>query len=310
MRVTPGRRARAGVALVELLVALLLTAVVGGTLVRLMDRVQRHARGLALETDQRAQLGVAAGAIAGALQGVAAHDGDLLSGSDSSVAYLAIVGVGVACAVGPATIDLAPIGLASGAMLTWWNTAPQGGDTVVVLDEGLVPADLDDRWRHVALVAVAPRTGACHGSPWLDSIADAGRVGWRLSLGDTLPATVTRGAPVRVLRPERLALYRSSGEWMLGWTEWNPATAAWHAIQPVAGPLLPHAPAGATSGLALAWRDSTGATVVPAPIPPVLPRWLDLALGATTRRQVRHDGVARGLRRDSLTLRLPLRNTP
>ncbi len=304
------RSARRGVALVELLVALVLTAVVGGTLVRMLDRTHRHARGLATESDQRAQLAVAGVAIIGALDGIAPTDGDLLSGSDSSVAYLATVGVGLACALGPTTIDLAPSTIASSAVLSWWNTAPQAGDTVVILDDGISPSDADDRWHHLPLAGVSSLANACLGTPWLDPVADAGRVGWRLTLGDTLPVSLTRGAPVRVLRPERLALYRSTGEWMLGWTEWNPASAAWNAIQPVAGPLLPWAPPAATSGLSLMWHDSTGAALSPAPAPATPPRWLVLGLGSITRRQVRHDGVARGLRRDSLTLRLPLRNSP
>lgn len=304
------RAERAGLALVELLVALVLTAIVGGALVRMVDRALRHSRGLAIESDQRAQLAVAASAAYGALESVAPTDGDLLSGTDSSVAYLATVGVAVACGRGPTSIDLAAPAIASGAVLTWWNTSPQAGDTAVILDDGPAYADVDDRWHHVPLVAVASLTGACSGSPWLDPVADAGRVGWRLILGDTLPATVIPGAPVRILRPERLALYRSGSEWMLGWTEWNAAAAAWNAIQPVAGPLLPWAPPGATSGFALQWRDTAGTAVTPAPTPSSPPRWLELGLGGITRRQVRHDGVARGNRRDSLTLRLPLRNAP
>lgn len=301
---------RGGVALVELLVALVLTTIVGGTLVRLLDRTQRHAHGLAIESDQRAQLGVAAAAITGAVQGASATDGDLVAGSDSSLAYLAPVGVGLACALGPTSLDLPPTVIASGALLTWWNTSPQAGDTVAILDEGVALSDVDDRWRHAVLVSVTPALGACLGTPWLDPVADAGRVGWRLTLGDTLPATVTRGAPLRVLRPERLALYRSGTEWMLGWTEWNAATAAWHAIQPVAGPLLPWAPPGATSGLAFQWHDSLGSAVALAPAPVAPPRWLELGVGGITRRQLRHDGVAIGLRRDSITLRVPLPNSP
>jgi hypothetical protein len=95
---------------------------------------------------------------------------------------------------------------------------------------------------------------------------------------------------------------------MLGWTEWNQGASAWNVIQPVAGPLLPYAAGGATSGFGVAWFDSLGAAL--SPPPGIAPRLVAFTLGATTRRAVRMDGLARGARRDSLTGRVALRNSP
>ena len=313
MRVAPAhRRTRAsrrrGFALVELVAALFITLVLGAAVVRLLDRSHRFARGIATMADQRAQLAVAAFAVEGALAAVAPGDGDLVAGSDSSVHVRGAVGSAVACAIGAGTIDVADPHLSSGATLTWWNTAPQPGDSLAILDEGSSPAADDDAWYHGAITAIASRAAACLHTPYLDSIADVSTHGWRVSVAPPLPATILPGAVVRVQRAERFALYRSASEWMLGWTEWNHATAAWNTIQPVAGPLLPYASPGATSGFSIRWVDSTWATV--APVPGSAARGAYLAFGGTTRELVRVDGVARGTRRDSLTLRLVLRNPP
>lgn len=304
------RPPRPGFVLVELIAALLITAALGAALYRLVDRSQRFTRGLALMADERAQLAVAGFAVEGALQGIDPADGDLLAGSDSSVAYLGSVGSAIACSLGAGngTIDVAPTSIASGATLTWWNSTPQPGDTLAALDEGTAAGAADDRFVHVALRAVTPLRDACLTSPYLDSIADAGSLGWRLTPATPLPATVTVGAILRILRPERFALYRSGTEWTVGWTEWNSASGAWNVIQPVAGPLLPYAPLGRTSGLAFQWFDSTGRVVAPTPGTPA--RALALTLGAISRQLVRSDGVTVAQRRDSLTLRIPVRNAP
>ena len=313
MRMTsiqPGARAsrRRGFALVELLAALIITLVLGAAVVRLLDRSQRFARGFATMADQRAQLPVAAFAVEGALAAIAPGDGDLVAGSDSSVHLHGTVGSAVACAIGAGTIDVADPQLASGATLTWWNTAPQPGDSVAILDEGSSLAADDDTWYHGALSAIATRAAPCLHTPYLDSILDASSRGWRLAVAQPLPATILPGAVVRIQRPERFALYRSAGEWMLGWTEWNHAAAAWNTIQPVAGPLLPYAAPGATSGFSIRWVDSTGAAVAPGAGGGA--RGAYVGFGGTTRELVRVDGVARPSRRDSLTLRLVLRNAP
>ncbi|MCC6770895.1 MAG: prepilin-type N-terminal cleavage/methylation domain-containing protein [Gemmatimonadaceae bacterium] len=299
---------RRGFALVELLTALVITSMLGAALFRLVDRTQRFTRGTALMADQRAQLAVAAFAVEAALQGVAPSDGDVLVAADSSVSFLAPVGSAIACALGGGFVDVASPVIASGATLTWWNTAPQAGDSIAILDDGSLAGAADDRWVHAEVTAISALPNACLHSPFLDSIADAGRVGWRLAASPALPPTVTPGAVVRVGRPERFALDRSAGEWMAGWTEWNPIAGRWNVIQPVAGPLLPYAAPGSTSGMSFRWRDSLGAVLSSAG--PGNARVVEVSLGAVTRHAVRMDGAAGGMRRDSLTVRIPLRNLP
>lgn len=306
-----GRRRGHGFSLVELLAAIVVTSLLGAALFRLVDRSQRFARGIASMADQRAQLAVGAFALESELQGAAPAGGDLLSATDSAVAYLGRVGSAVACNVASSALDLAPASLASGVAITWWNTAPQPGDSILVLDEGASRSDTDDRWWHVALASVATLPNACQGSSYVDSIADAGKSGWRLTTASALPLTVAPGTPVLVVRPQRFALYRSGSEWMLGWTEWNHASGTWHVIQPVAGPLLSYAAGAAPSGFALVWRDSLGAPMATGtPLPGAAVGGVSLMLRGVTREAVRMDGVVAGLRSDSLRRHVVLRNRP
>lgn len=300
MRVT-----RAGSSLVELLAALVVGALLASVAFRLLDRTQRFAHGLALVTDERAQLAGAAGTIRESLEGLSVTERDLLAAHDSSVSFHGAVGHAVACVAAGVALDLAPPSLASGVILTSWTAAPQPGDVVSVFDEGARLGLADDRWASRSVASAASLAGACAGTPFIDPVADAGKSGWRLTLASPLPSTVTPGAAVRTVRRQRLALYRSAGEWALGWTEWNAAGAAWQVIQPLAAPLQPYAPAP-QGGLAFGWRDSSG---VPLPAATAtLAARIDVRVRAPTAGAVRMDGMARGTRVDSSHAALVLRN--
>jgi len=74
---------------------------------------------------------------------------------------------------------------------------------------------------------------------------------------DTL-APARPGSAIRVTRPVRYSLYKSSdGSWQLGARDWNATTARFNTIQPVAGALLP--PPG--RGLVFSYFDSGGVAV-------------------------------------------------
>lgn len=299
-------RARRGSSLVELVVALLVAGVLAGVSFRLVDRTHRFARGMALLLEERAQLAAAISVVRGSLEEIAPLDGDLLTTSDSSVVFHGAVGHAVVCALSAVSIDVPPLALASDAVLTAWSSAPQGGDELAVLDDGPLAGAQDDIWQRRTVAAVQPMPNACLTSPLLDSIADAGKTGWRLVVSVPLPPTVRPGVPVHVMRRQRYALYRSGTEWMLGWTEWSVAAGAWNIIQPLAGPLLPHSPPGGPSGLALFWRDSLGlSAAAPGPATPLSAM---LTLRGPTRALVRVDGMRFGIHLDSLGAFLAVRN--
>ncbi|HEX5633214.1 MAG TPA: prepilin-type N-terminal cleavage/methylation domain-containing protein [Gemmatimonadales bacterium] len=296
---------RRGATLVELLVALGVTAVLSAATFRLLDRTRRFAEGSALVADAHAQRLGAHGVLRTALEELSPLEGDLVTAFDSSVTFLGIVGVGVACALGSGTADFPPTTLASGSVLASWRATPQAGDVVALLDEGTLAGAGDDRWVAAQVTSAIPLTGSCVGTPFVDSIADAGRSGWRLSFGSALAPTVRAGTIARILRRQRFALYRSGAEWALGWAEWNAPAASWHPIQPLAGPLTGYAPSG-TGGLSLQWHDSLGALLPPGALPTAA--GVDVTVRAPTSAAVRMDGVTRGVRIDSARTHFPFRN--
>jgi len=302
------RRAR-GVSLVELLVALALFGIVGAATLRSLDRQARFHSGMLAILESRAQHAAAHEAIAVELRGASTAGGDIGPLSDSSIVFRLPVGAGVACDMTSNTIDLAPDSVASGQVFARFRTSPQQGDTAWLFLEGNTDLPGDDRWEGFPVTAVAHAPGRCPGSALLDPALDAGRPGWRLTIAGTPPVVaLSSGAPVRLTRKARFALYRGgTGEHWLGFTEANPVTGAWIAIQPVSGPYVPYnASAPRSSGIALMGRDSSGTASLQAG--PGLPMAITVATRTLTTRQVRMDGIARGRLADSLHSLITVRN--
>lgn len=301
------RRQRPGTSLAELLVALVLFGIVGGATWHALDRQARLHAGLVVILEARAQHAAAHEAIATLLRAASPPAGDLARLADSSVAFRLAVGSGVACAITPGQVDLAPDSVAAGQLLARMRTGPQAGDTAWLLDDGPSEATGDDRWIPLAIAAVSRAAGRCAGTPFIDPAADATRPSWRLTLAGAGPPSSARpGAPVRLTRPARLALYRGgTGEHWLGYAERHPVTGAWVAIQPVSGPYLPYQPAAPSAGgVAFAARDSSGAPGAWVATPSALA----VATRTLTAARVRVDGLAHGRRADSLHSLIALRN--
>lgn len=266
-----GARRRRGYTLVELLVAAVVGGLVSTAAVVAGARVRRAAAEQAERAQGRAQLAQAAAVLAAELSGAATGpsvDGaDLAEASDSAVEVRASVGGGVACAVaagagGGTVVDVA----AGGAGVGWWGASPGAADVVLVHDPGADPGPADDAWQAREAVAAASGTGVCAGSSFAAAPppfaaappgagAPAGGASWRLTLAaPALSATVGVGAPVRVLRRRRYALYRAGdGLWYLGMREWD--VGGWQGVQPLAGPF----DALGDDGMRVVVRDRLGA---------------------------------------------------
>ena len=295
---------RRGTSLVELLVALALFGIVGAAALRALDRQARFHTGILAILESRAQHAAAHEALAVELRGTSVAASDIGPLTDSSVVFRMPVGAGLSCDMTSTFIDLGPDSASSGQHFARFRTSPQAGDTAWVFDEGATDSASDDAWRGLAVTAVSRAMGRCAGSPLLDPVLDAGRPSWRLAIAVAPPPTVTAGAPVRLTRRARFALYRGgTGEHWLGFTEADPVSGAWITIQPVSGPYLPYASAApSTSGIALSGRDSSGIVSF------VTPAAITVATRTRTTRAVRMDGVVRGPYADSLHSLIGLRN--
>lgn len=252
------RRARRGVALAELLVASTVALALVTLAASVLAATRRHAARLDARRLARAQLAQGAAVLRAELRaasgdGTAPEGSDVRMARDTAIELRVPVGGAVACAGTGGTVLELPAASRDGAPpFATWADAPQPGDVAMVHDVGVQPGADDDAWHARTVTGV--EAGECRTGPFAGAArADAPR--HRLRLDAALPLTVREGAPVRVLRWRRYALYRSGdGEWMLGQRGWEGTAPA--PPQPTAGPF-----ADAAGGLAVRAVDGAGSPV-------------------------------------------------
>ena len=216
---------RRAASLIELLVSLALGSIVLATATASVLRQQRaHDRVISVAASE-VQLRTATTVLAHQLSFVEAAAGDLTLGQarDTALQFRATVGVGLACDRATGSLLLLPD--AKGEVsLGGFASQPRAGDSLWFL--------ADSAWKGTRVEGVVAVSATCP-TPFFVTGATL-----RLNLGassDTIPA----GAPLRVTRSTRYAIYRSGdGTWQLGFREWSESTGSFSAPQPVAGPLL------------------------------------------------------------------------
>lgn len=298
----PGARSP-GFTLVELLVAMMVAGVVLTLITLTALRQQRLLSDLSDDASLAAQLREAAAILPVDLRALSAAGGDVRDARDTALEMRGTIASGVVCDTAGRAIVLAPP--VDGADSYASYTSPvEAGDSVWLF----TPADSLDTWHPHAITSIgsAPPGQCAGGGPLLaDSVARRRRV--QIVLDSASSDVVVPGRPLRVTRPVRYSLYRSSdGSWNLGEREWNSTQLRFNGIQPVAGPLLP----ASAPGLAFAYLDSTRASM---PIPLAAPRAvaaITLTLRGETRSVVRALGAARtrGARTDSISVSVLVHN--
>jgi|GEM_PF-1415091 len=251
MRLNAHPRHRTGATLVELLIALPLLALLGAialTLLLSAQRATQHADRLLSNTHELRQ---ARSVLESEFRSLSATD--IMAWSDTSIDLKSTVGVGIACNGRGARdrVDLLPERTADPLRTSWIASAQPDDEVRVFLT---TPATRIPRPFRATLRSLT-LSRACTGSPLIDSSADAVAQTRTVWLRNTLPAPLLAGAPVRVVRLVRYALYQSGSEWFLGRKERT--TAGWDVVQPVAGPLL----SPSARGLVLQVRDANGTAI-------------------------------------------------
>jgi prepilin-type N-terminal cleavage/methylation domain-containing protein len=219
-----GHRARAGLTLAELLVALALSGIVLGTATSSLLRQQRTAFVVSGSAAAAAQLRAATGALVAELAPLAAGSGDLVAGeaSDTTIGLRALVASGAAC---DDDVGRATFAREDDESVAAGGHAPRIGDSLWWY------ADSATGWLGRAIIASDSVDAPCllTGSP--------PRASRRVALAgvDSIPF----GAYLRVTRRSRYAFYRSGdGSWQLGLHEWVPQSAMLAPPQPLAGPFV------------------------------------------------------------------------
>ena len=300
---TPFRR---GFTLVELIVSLAILAIVGTLVVRVAMGQQQFHHLASEQMRMRRELRSTMQLVPADLRSISSSGGDIETIAEEALTFRAVIGSSVVCALpSSATIDLPP-GTLARTTLTHFSSPPVPGDTVWVFDDSTAIGAEDDRWLPREIVAVTPRTNACLGSPLLDAALDEGKVGTRLTVDASLPASVTEGSGLRITRRTRYQLdAQASGRWYLTRSEF--IDGAWTSAAPISGPFEAPTSASGTAGVRFAYFDSLGAAVT-SPVDARRIARIDLRLTATGA--VSSNLAARGMTatRDSLAFRIALRN--
>ncbi len=301
------RRARRAFTLTEIMVALTLLGFVAGAILGIVSRQQRFYAGASELIDLRENLRTVANLLPAELRPLAPAQGDLVALSDSAIEFLATTGTGIVCTMDPGrtTVVLPPHTLATNAGLTSWASAPAMGDLLVVYD-----AAMNAMTSH--LIHAANSAGSCPNTTGFTTTVGEASQGVSLSALPALSATITIGAPVRILRRVRYSLYRSPTDrrWYLGYRDFNSLRSQpWSTIQPVSGPFLPHASGGA-GGIVFTFFDAAGSTVTTSVLAASVRR-IDVTARGETRSPVRTPGLSQttnGHVRDSVRVSVALRN--
>lgn len=264
MRLSAGRlRARGGYLLAEALCALALAGVLTVTAAVALSGARRSlARMDALSTASRASR-ESVTIVAALLRD--AESITLLG--DTAVSLATLLGLGAVCDLeGNGRAIMVPPAVVTAASPIFSRAQQlEPGDLISVLVVDTVARS--SRWIATVVDTVSERVAAspCGVSDGWVHPSDAGAARLRLAVRDSLPMEMQRGAPVRLSRPGRLALYHAgSGDWMLGWRRCDASGAICGAIQPVAGPL--RSPGAA--GLRFRREGVQGVTVLTMGLPP------------------------------------------
>jgi prepilin-type N-terminal cleavage/methylation domain-containing protein len=298
---------RRGFTLVEVLIGLVLTMLVGGVIYQLLNNNQRVTRGQLAQTSM--QDNVRSGALVignelreigydsiptsvGLIGSVNTANPDLITMLPGRIRYKATRGTGFTCAAPTATQVKLKKSTYIGVQ------TPVQDDSIALYVEGSSSTVGDDAWVHAGVTAVVSGTCLDGSAAWVLTV---GYPGAYTNIGAVL-GTVVQGGPVRVLEVMEMRYYSSAGRMWLGMQSLAPAGGG---MEPVVGPLSDSTVAG-VRGLTFEYLNTANGTALLAKDV----RTVRLTLQGISAEQVRRSGAPKALT-DSLLLvsRVALRNT-
>lgn len=293
---------RRGAALLELMMALSITAIIVIVVTGLVARQQHLYRALddALQTlPQRHDAAALLGADIRTMTTLATPSA---TASDSAFDIAATIGMSTTCATSPPTqLWIPPRATDANGTLTAWLTLPDSTDHVLIYRGDTATPQWEQR--PIAAVQSRPST-ICTGlaGPFLDAAASEAPA-YEVSLANAASTTIPPGTPIRFVRYGRYNIYRASdGAWYIGYRHCS-VTHSCDGVQPLVGPLAK----GTAAPASFHFFTSNGA---------LIPLGAPLANLARVDIVVRHprslvpgiDVPSRATQKDSLITSIALRN--
>src|SRR5688500_2326293 len=171
-RLMHGRTAnRRGLTLPELLIAMLLLAIIGGGLTRVLLKQQQFYKDASKSAGAKRELRLGASVMPAELRSISSSGGDILAMSESEIHLRAYTGSAVICAINSDDIWVVPRNLARHT-LTTYVTIPSGGDTAFVFNENTERGAQDDQWLKLVILGTDLSNSPCTVSPFIDPVLD------------------------------------------------------------------------------------------------------------------------------------------
>lgn len=285
------RRRTAGFTLIELMIALVLTGIVLGSVYQTLGNNQRFYRSTSQILDVQQGIRAVAQLLPSELREVDAVAGDIQAMGPDSITVKALRNTYFTCAPPVAGTKI----IVRNDMVFGYRAIDPQRDRILLFRDGNRQLMSDDTWQDYGITSV--QTGS--------TCTDGSGAGTLINLSGTfsgvtaLDSSFTVGAPVRTYEIITYRLYVDADG--IGWLGVrNFSGGSWGAVSPIAGPLR------STDGIALSYYDSTGAvTPVPANVAQIR-----LVVHGMSAAPIEIGGRRANLQKyqDSLTVRVALRN--
>lgn len=280
-----------GFTLIEMLVAVVLTGIVGGSIFQLLNINQRVYREQAQRVEMNANVRAAISIIQSELRELNAGDSlgsDIVSLSSTQITYKAMRNLYFLCDdpdVGANRVSVSPTpwyGLRGPSTTT---------DSVLIYADNDTTTRTDDRWIHANLQSTASGT-RCPGSSSSFDMTLSGVSAPGL-------AAVWSGAPLRTFEVVQMLLYASGDASWLGTRLYS--GGSWGSIEPILGPLK------SSTGIQFTYYTASGATTTT----PANVARIKIVVNGQTAQKVRR-GSSGGLvyAEVNLETHVALRNNP
>jgi len=225
---------RAGSSLVELVMALSLTAIIVIAVTGLVTRQQRLYRALDQSLQTLPQRHDASALLGADIRTMATAMTPSAIASDSAFDIAATIGASTTCAPSTTThLFIPPKAADASNTLTAWLSIPDSSDQV------LIYRPEPQHWESVAISTVTSRAATvCTGlaGPFLDAAASEAPA-YEITLTTPSSAPLRAGTPLRFVRYGRYNVYRASdGDWYIGYRHCT-VTHSCDVVQPLVGPL-------------------------------------------------------------------------